>query len=282
MQGGVELTAYLVNESRARRPALAGDRLAAAWVPDGERSAVRALWREYADAVYPHDDLVVSLRGRYIADTLAQALRDDPDTVLVVCGAGFSSYPWLLPFPAAFEVDLPHMVETKRRRAAELMASGAAAVRDVHHVAADLADPADRAALARQVRDVADGRPVAYVAEGLVFYLPSDKARDVVRLGAEFGTRAVTAVSYWPAAASGSRVLAEQRDWFRRRSVPQDASYLTHEELTTLFGTPVEDLGPHDLQLRYLDRVAVPESELIPEYVAVSWGTRGPAAGAAA
>lgn len=275
MQGGVGLTAYLVNESRARRSALAQDGLAAAWMPDGERPAVRALWQEFADAVYPHDDLVVSLRGRYIADTLAQALHDDPDTVLVVCGAGFSSYPWLLPFPVAFEVDLPAMVDAKRRRAGELAASGTVAARDVRHVAADLADPADRAALAREVRKVADGRPVAYVAEGVVFYLPAEQAREVVRLGAEFGTTAVTAVSYWPAAAAGSAVLARQRDWFRSRSVPEDASYLTHAELAALLGEPVTDLGPTDLQLRYLRQVDVPESELIPEYVAVSWGARG-------
>jgi O-methyltransferase involved in polyketide biosynthesis len=277
MHGGVALTAYLVNESRARKPALAEDELAAAWIPDGERPAVQALWREFADAVYAHDDLVVSLRGRYIADTLGRALAAHPDTVLVVCGAGFSSYPWLLPFPVAFEVDLPDMVDAKRLRAAELMESGVAAVRDVRHVAADLADPADREALAREVRRVADGRPVAYVAEGVVFYLPPAAARAVVTLGAELGSTAVTAVSYWPAATSGSRVLAEQRDWFRRRSVPEDASYLTHDELASLLGTPLEDQGPEDLQRRYLGRVSVPESELIPEYVAVSWGARGPA-----
>jgi hypothetical protein len=32
----------------------------------------------------------------------------------------------------------------------------------------------------------------------------------------------------------------------------------------------VEVMGPADLQRRYLGRVAVPEAELIPEYVAVS------------
>lgn len=274
MHGGVELTAYLVNESRARQPSLAEDTLAAAWIPDTERPAVQALWREYSETVYPHDDLVVSLRGRHIADTLTRALREDPDTVLVVCGAGFSSYPWLLPFRTAVEADLPAMAAAKRQRAQELMATGVAAARDVRHVAADLADPGDRAALAHEVRKVADGRPVAYVAEGLLFYLPAEQARAVVRLGAEFGTTAVTAVSYWPAAASGSWVLAEQRGWFRRRSVPDDASYLTHDQLVALLGPQVEDLGPEDLQRRYLDRVVVPEAELIPEYVAVAWSGR--------
>lgn len=270
MRDGVELTAYLVNESRARKPELAEDGLAAAWIPEGERGAVRALWEEFAGAVYAHDDLVVSLRGRFIADTLAEVLREQPETVLVVCGAGFSSYPWLLPFTAALEVDLPDMIGVKRRRAAELVASGVAADRDVRYMAADLGSTADRTQLAAAVRALAAGRPVAYVAEGVVFYLPDDDARAVVGLGAEFGTTAVTAVSYWPAAAAGSRVLEDQRHWFRRREVPAEASYLTHHLLTALLGAPVEDLGPEDLQRRYLGRVAVPESELIPEYVAVA------------
>ncbi|MEU6852252.1 class I SAM-dependent methyltransferase [Actinacidiphila alni] len=280
--GGVELTAYLVNESRARKPDLAEDPLAGAWIPDGDRSAVRALWREFADAVYPHDDLVVSLRGRYIADTLSRALHADPDTVLVVCGAGFSSYPWLLPFPAALEADLPAMAAAKRRRAAELTASGAVPEREVRHLAVDLTTAEGRAEVTAAARELADGRPVAYVAEGVVFYLPPDAARAVVTLGAGFGTTAVAAVSYWPAAAAGCRVLAEQRDWFLRRDVPADASHLTHDELESLFGTPVEDRGPEDLQRRYLGEVSVSEADLIPEYVAVSWAAASRAADRAA
>lgn len=271
MQGGVGLTAYLVNESRLRRPDLAEDELAGAWIPDAGRPDVRSLWEEFADAVYPHDDLVVSLRGRIIADTLAEALRADPETVLVVCGAGFSSYPWLLRFPVAVEVDLPEMAEAKQRRAAELTAAGTAPRRDVRHLGADLAVPAERAAVAARVREIAAGRPVAYVAEGVVFYLPPREARAVVALGAQFGTSTVTAVSYWPEAASDNRVLERQRAWFRSRSVPEEASYLTHDEVADLLGEPLDDLGPEDLQRRYLDRVVVPECELIPEYVAVSW-----------
>ncbi|WP_416982677.1 class I SAM-dependent methyltransferase [Streptomyces sp. T028] len=274
MRYGVERTAYLVNESRARRPELARDPLAAAWIPNDERGGVRALWEEFAGEVYPYDDLVVSLRGRYIADTLEQALVKDPDTVLVVCGAGFSSYPWLLPFRTALEVDLPTMVEAKRLRAAELMDAGVIPRRDVRHLAADLGTPAGREAVAAAVREIAAGRPVAYVAEGLVFYLPPDEARAVARFGAELDGHAVTAVSYWPAGAAGNRVLADQRLWFRRHQVPEDASYLTHDELPGLLGgPPVEDHGPESLQRRYLDRVEVPESDLIPEYVAVSWGS---------
>lgn len=270
MHGGVALTAYLGNESRARRPDLAADPLATAWIPEADRPAVKELWQGHADAVHPHDDLVVALRGRFVADVLAESLATDPATVLVVCGAGFSSYPWLLPFPAALEVDLPEMAEAKRRRVAELTAAGKLPKRAVRHFAADLGNAADRDRVAEAAREMADGRAVAYVAEGVLFQLPPDDARAVVTLGAGFGGTAVTAVTYRPAAAAGSAVLARQRDWFRSREVPPDSSYLTNAELTSLLGRPLLDLGPEDLQRRYLDGVAVPESELIPEYVAVA------------
>ncbi|MEU2023640.1 class I SAM-dependent methyltransferase [Streptomyces sp. NPDC016469] len=271
MHSGVEATAYLVNESRARRPDLSQDPFAGAWIPDQERPAVRGLWNKYAEVTYEHDDLVVSLRGRYIADTLAAQVRKDPDTVLVNCGAGFSSYPWLLPFAGALEVDLPGMAEAKRERVAELTAAGVLPERDVRHLPMDLNNAAARAELSSLVREWADGRPVAYVAEGVVFYLPAHTARAVAGLGASFGTCAVSAVSYWPAASAGSQVLADQRDWFRSRSVPEEASFLTHDELVTLFGMEIEDRGPEDLQRLYLDRVIVSEAGLIPEYVAVAW-----------
>lgn len=272
MDGGVELTAYLVNESRARRPELARDPLAGHWIPAGEREQVRALWDEYARSVYPHDDLVCSLRGRDILDTLAGLLRREPDTVLLVCGAGFTAYPWLLPFPAAVEADLPRVVDAKRRRLAELVATGVVEPRPVDLLPVDLADPAARQRLVERVRAVAAGRPVAYVAEGLIFYLPEPDARAVAGLGATVAAGTASIVSYWPAAASDNRVLAAQRDWFRRWAVSPEATYLTTEDLAAAVGGPVDNHSPEELQRRYLGEVTVPESELVPEHVAVVAG----------
>ncbi|PZF85397.1 hypothetical protein C1I99_29645 [Micromonospora deserti] len=270
MHNDVGLTAYLVNESRARREELAADPLARQWISPEQRGAVRDLWDEFAASVYPHDDLVVSLRGRIIRDTLTRALEQRHDTVLVVCGAGFSSYPWLLPFAAAMEVDLPDIVSTKRRRAAELRAAGVLDQREVEHVAADLNDPAARRDLLDRIRRFAAGRPIAYVAEGLVFYLPPEHARAVTGLGVSAGPETLTVVSYWPLAAADHPVLSAQRRWFRKRSVPEDATYLTTGDLSAILGNPVDNHSPEDLQRRYLGEVVVPETELIPEHVAVA------------
>lgn len=269
MHYGVELTAYLVNESRARRPDLARDPLAHEWVPPAERAAVRDLWDEYARRVYPHDDLVVSLRGRHVLEVLEEALRQDPETVLVVCGAGFSSYQWLLPVHCGVEVDLPGIIEAKQRRAAALATDGVLPERDVTYLPADLTDPSARHGVVERVRALANGRPVAYVAEGVVFYLPRESARAVAQLGTSFADCAVAVVTYWPRAASGNQVLAAQRDWFRSRHVPEDASYLSVEDFAAQGNERMENFGPEELQVRYLGEVVVATQDLVPEYIMV-------------
>ncbi|THV22053.1 class I SAM-dependent methyltransferase [Glycomyces paridis] len=270
LRHGVELTAYLVNESRARMPDLAGDETARAWIPETDRPAVRDLWDEYADTVYPHDDLVVSLRRRRVFEALAAALREDPDTVLVECGAGFSSYPWQLPFTTALGIDLPRIAEAKGRRIAELVEAGVLPERDVRLLTADLSSTAAIDALADTVREVAAGRPVAFLVEGMLYYLPPVAARALAGLGSRFGTKTVTIITYWPDFAESNRVLAKQRDWFRDRSIPEDATYFARGELPSLLGEAVDDQGPDDLQQRYMGAVSVPEDDLIPEYVAVT------------
>jgi O-methyltransferase involved in polyketide biosynthesis len=228
------------------------------------------MWEEYAAQVYPHDDLVVSLRGRCVLDTLREALQRRPDLALVVCGAGFSSYPWLLPVPVAVEVDLPHIVEAKQRRAAELGAAGLLPAREVEFLAADLIDPGERQEVVERVRKVAAGRPLAFVAEGLVFYLPAAAAAKVVALGRELSPEAVSLVSYWPSEAVDHPVLAAQRGWFRRRGVPEEATHLSPAEMSALLGGAVEHLDPEQQQRRYLGEVQVPEIDLVPEHVAVA------------
>lgn len=270
VQDGVEITAYLVNESRARLPDLSGDWLAAEWIPPAGRGAVGQLWQDFAECVYPHDDLVVALRARCVLDTLGSALRREPETVLVVLGAGFSSYPWLLPFPHSIEVDLPEIVTAKQRRAAELRSAGKIDERDVTYLAADLADEHQLLGLAGRLTALAAGRPAAVVAEGVVFYLPAAAATAIARLGAVMDRGAPTIITYWPAGAADHPVLAAQRQWFRRRAVPENAAYHSPADLSGEPGRQLRVLAPEQLQREYLGEVRVPENELIPEYVAVA------------
>lgn len=268
MADGVETTAYLVNESRARKPELSRDPYAESWIPERERAAVHELWAGFASTVYEHDDLVVSLRCRAVLDALAETLAAHPDAVLLTCGAGFASYPWLFPFTDVVEVDLPDMIAAKASRASALTRRGVLPERSVSYVAADLTDPEQRGSVAYTTKEIAAGRPVIYLAEGFVFYLPLDDCRATVALGDDIPHLKRTIVTYWEA---DNPVLERQRVWFRERGIPDDAAYLSRADLTKLLGDSITFSTVDDLQRRYLGSVEIEETnELVPEHVAVA------------
>lgn len=268
MADGVETTAYLVNESRARKPDLARDPYAESWIPEARRPAVHELWEGFARTVYEHDDLVVSLRCRAMSDALDETLEAHPDAVLLTCGAGFASYPWLFRFADVVEVDLPDMIAAKSARAAELELRGILPERRITYLAADLSDAAQRRNVVATTTRIAAGRPVIYLAEGFVFYLPLDDCRATVTLGTEIPHLKRTIVTYWE---SDNPVLERQRAWFRERGIPDDAAYLSRSDLAALLGDSITFSSVDDLQRRYLGSVEIEEtSELIPEHVAVA------------
>lgn len=271
---GVEATAWLVNESRARRPELSHDRFARTWIPDAQRAEVVDLWEEFARAVYPHDDLVVSLRGRAVLDALTAAHRRDPSTVLLSVGAGFTSYPWLLPFEQTIELDLPSVIEAKAARSDELMEAGLLPRRAVHHVALDVGAPDGPARIARLVDEhVAPERSVTLLLEGLIYYLPAARAFELLQLPQLLDRPiAATVASYWPAGQEDHVVLERQAVWFAHRGIPPEVSHLAPEEVSTAIGGASFDEGPVELQRRYGCTPLVPEHDLIPERVVWSTG----------
>lgn len=265
----MEATAYLVNESRARRPELSRDPLAPAWIPEALRPSVRDLWEGYADTVYPHDDLVVSLRGRAVLDAVERATRGATPPVLVSLGAGFTSYPWLAPVAAALEIDLAGIVDAKSRREAELREAGRLAATPVERGVVDLgADGADDHVL-ELARDVAGDRPVALVIEGLLYYLDDAAAEALLSLPHRLGgSLAAAAVSFWPTGTEANAVLERQRAWFVERGVSPQASHQSTDRIAAALGPGARIQGPEDLQRGAGLPEVVPEHHLVPEYVA--------------
>jgi O-methyltransferase involved in polyketide biosynthesis len=89
-------TAFLVNESRARKVDVSQDIYAEHWVRPGSRERVRDLWDDFAREVYPHDDLELAVRNRYFFAHLLKLVHTSENPVFVNLGAGFTSYPFLL------------------------------------------------------------------------------------------------------------------------------------------------------------------------------------------
>lgn len=126
----------------------------------------------------PGATLPMVLRARFFDDWLrAAAVVADPLQV-VLLGAGLETRAWRLPWPSGatvFEVDRVDVLDEK---AALLDAAGAVAACRRVPVAADLAGDWRGACLSVGL-DAA--RPVVWLAEGLLFYLPDPLVRDVLR-----------------------------------------------------------------------------------------------------
>ena len=267
---GVALTAFLVNESRVRFAGSRADPFAGAWVPDDARRATQELWERYVEAVYPHDDLIVSLRTEFGLRCIRRAVSQHPDAVLVVLGAGFSSYPWLGEARTAIEVDSPEVVRLKQERAHVLTARGSLPARDVTFVGTDLLLPDGWTEVQQAVAQHDPERPVIVVAEGLVYYLDDVALAAMGRFcDASRARTAASFLTYWPSSAKGNVVLDRQTEWFRTIGIDVAPRFLDAEEVVSIVGRDHLVVSPEEMQEGTGSDV-VPEAALIPEYLAIA------------
>lgn len=270
---GVESTAYLVNESRARQPILSRDPLAPLWIPPMRRRDVRNLWQSFAGTVTPHDDLVVSLRCRSVCEMLDRVLVRHNDAFLISLGAGFSSYPWLAPVAGSLEVDLPANTAAKSRRRAQLLRRGLLPGVDSTSRSLDLTDADSAEELYRLSLTLAEGRPMVVLIEGLLYYLDEGVCGSLFDLIDRFGDQVVAAaVTYWPSGTEQHPVLQRQRRWFSGIGLDPDCTHLSTRWVLDALGPGATVEGPVDQQRRAGCEMVLPEEVLIPEHFA----TRGP------
>jgi len=87
----VSVTAFIVNESRARLESLSGDIYAKLWVTE----ETKRLWEELAQAVYPYDHINLSLRNRFYLDRIKEFVNQNKESVFINMAAGI----YILPLP---------------------------------------------------------------------------------------------------------------------------------------------------------------------------------------
>jgi O-methyltransferase involved in polyketide biosynthesis len=164
----VSNTAFVVNYSRSRMAGLSRDVYAHLWVTPESVN----LWNELSEKVYPNDDLNVSLRNRFYLDLLAGFLKAHESPVFVDVAAGFDNYPFLVDDRGHFvEIDLPAVIEYKRRRVAAWMKEGKLPERRVKHFSADLNDEGRRGRLKAFLKETIGKRPSLVTMQGITYYL---------------------------------------------------------------------------------------------------------------
>ena len=174
LASGVGATATAVAASRAlaNRAGLIDD----AWAEPLVRAVGMEQFQELLDAPETSDDVQrmvhgMAIRTRYFDDFLHKTSHTTDIRQTVILASGLDARGYRLPWPAGtvvFEVDQPGVIDFK---VSALQRLGARPTAEVRHVGVDLREDWP-AALAGHGFDA--GRPTAWIAEGLLIYLPPD------------------------------------------------------------------------------------------------------------
>jgi O-methyltransferase involved in polyketide biosynthesis len=208
-------SAFLVNESRARNVPLSRDRFAHLWVT----KTTRRLWEDFSRAVYPHDDIELGVRNRFFLERLASFVHENPGTVFVNMGAGFTSYPYLIDEPFdSIEIDYGHVVEFKREKIQEWQSAGSMPERAVAYIAADLQDGADLQRLRAELAARLAATPSFILMEGLTYYLSREGLDRILDMCAAVqGNGSVAAFDFWTPDTSTHPTFSRFRAFFEDR-----------------------------------------------------------------
>ncbi len=141
-------------------------------MPEKDRERITVLWDDFAEHVYPHDDIELAVRNRYFLTRLQALLKMHRDAVFINLGAGLTSYPYLIEQDIqCIEVDYPHLIEFKKRRVAILKEQKILPEKKLRMEPADLSNPVDLDRLKAVLSECA-GERISYVLlEGVSYYL---------------------------------------------------------------------------------------------------------------
>lgn len=266
-------TALLVNESRARDTALSLDELAREWIPEEARARIAQLWDDFAQEVYPHDDLELALRSRYYIEQL-RSFQQRAGGPFVNLGAGLTSYPYIVECPRSLEVDYPPLSEFKKERTRALRSAGVLPERDVRFVPADLNAPEARERVERELTEFTGKQASFAMAEGVLYYLEPGALSETLSLLRRVQSKgSILALDYWSEAFTHTALFARQERFFEERfgfTAPQ-YTFVDKEDIHHLQGYRVlEAVDLAELERKYTDSDHLQdEAQTIPNPIVV-------------
>lgn len=212
-------TAFLVNESRARKINISQDIYAERWIEPESRERVRSLWDNFSKEVYPHDDIELAVRNRYFLERLKKTVGTSLNTVFVNLGAGFTSYPFLLKqLILSIEVDYPHVISFKQDRIKRLQEEGVLPHRNLEFISVDLSDPYDLERLKKVLIRRIAGKNSYLLLEGVSYYLPMPALLTLIEHLREIQSiDSIFAFDYWKPEISEHPVFIKLQTFFADR-----------------------------------------------------------------
>lgn len=260
-------SAFLVNESRARRVDISQDRFARLWVS----KTTRELWEDFTARVYPYDAIELGLRNRFFLESLRFFVRSTQEPVFVNIGAGFTSYPFLVEEPCrSIEVDLEHVIDFKRKKIITWIKNGRMPKRKLEFISADLCRSSDRKQLqARLISSLADA-PSFLLLEGITYYLDEATLHALFEMCAAIQrSGSVLAFDYWDPAIAENPVFLRFKKFCAERFGHKETHYTFFDEefIHGIPGyTPVEQTDIQRLERQYTQTALLVNShEILPE-----------------
>ncbi len=164
----VSLTAFIVNESRARLESLSGDIYAKLWVTE----ETKRMWEELAEEVYPYDHINLSLRNRFYLDKIKEFVKEHDNSVFINMGSGFTSYPYLIDQACrCIEIDYPHIINFKERKVRQWQEEGILPERSVEFYPLDIENRKEMDNFEKIFSSWCAATPTIIIMEGLTYYL---------------------------------------------------------------------------------------------------------------
>jgi O-methyltransferase involved in polyketide biosynthesis len=254
-------SAFLVNESRARRVELSRDRYAHLWVSD----ATRRLWEDFSREVYPLDEIELGARNRFFLECLESFARTYPDGVLVNLGAGFTSYPFVAESKCrCIEIDYEHVVAFKREKIAEWRRQGLLPEREIEFLAVDLRNEAERHKLRDRLAGKIGGEPSLFMMEGITYYLDPAVLNAIFKMCREVQSQGShLAFDFWTPESETHPVFIRFSEFFERRFGHRrtDYNFLDAGFVGSLSGYELVELT----DIQRLER-AYSDTELLSDY----------------
>lgn len=270
-KGHISESAFLVNESRARRVELSKDKYASLWVGD----STRRLWEAFSDEVYPHDAIELGLRNRYFLERLSSFAGRHSAPAFVNIGAGFTSYPLLLAGRIeCTEVDYLHVIEYKRSHLAKWSREGITPRREIKFIDCDLTEGSERKRLSAALEKDICGRPSFVLMEGLTYYLPRALLMELIgMIGAVQTPGSVLAFDFWRPENAAHPVFLRFEKFFAERFgvAENEYNFIDGEFVSSIEGYDTVELKSiQELELIFSDtRILQDPAEILPESYAV-------------
>lgn len=247
------------------------DEYARHWVPSERRSTVATLWDDFSREVYPYDDLELGIRNRFFLERMQRFNNMYSEAALVNVGAGLTSYPFLLEREIpCFECDLPYVVEFKRQRMDELLASDILPRRNLTFVGLDVSRLEGQEQLRVLLVITLANRPTFILLEGLSYYLNFpvlDALFEVFREGQRPGSQ--VALDFWMPNLLQHPVFLRLKAFFTKRFGFAAQSYclLDQHWISAIEGYRILELSnaAHSEAIYAASSVLDNESAILPE-----------------